>query len=161
MYNQEIKVGIADMKMARQEGVLITHALGSCIGIVFWDKQIKLGAMVHIMLPEATAGATNKFKFGDTGVEETLKKLAVFGGQPSRYMCKIAGGAQMFPTGGNAGSLGNIGQRNIESVKAALLKAHIPIVREDVGKNFARTMSMDVATGEVKIRMAGGKEYPL
>ena len=28
---KKISVGIADMKMTRQEGVLITYALGSCI----------------------------------------------------------------------------------------------------------------------------------
>ena len=32
---KKITVGIADMKLARQEGELITYALGSCIGIAF------------------------------------------------------------------------------------------------------------------------------
>lgn len=49
---KQIIVGIADMKMARQEGVLITYALGSCIGIALYDPMIKLGTLVHIMLPE-------------------------------------------------------------------------------------------------------------
>ena len=49
---KKISVGIADMKIARQEGELITYALGSCIGISFYDPMIKLGALLHIMLPE-------------------------------------------------------------------------------------------------------------
>ena len=51
---KKISVGIADMKLTRQEGVLITYALGSCIGITFYDPMIKLGALLHIMLPEKT-----------------------------------------------------------------------------------------------------------
>ena len=54
--SKEIKIGIADMKIARREGVLITHALGSCIGITLYDPVIKLGALIHIMLPQATGG---------------------------------------------------------------------------------------------------------
>lgn len=49
---KKISVGIADMKIARQEGELITYALGSCIGVAFYDPMIKLGALLHIMLPE-------------------------------------------------------------------------------------------------------------
>ena len=52
MAGKQISVGIADMKITRQEGILITYALGSCIGISFYDPMIKLGALLHIMLPE-------------------------------------------------------------------------------------------------------------
>ena len=31
--SKQLSVGIADMKILRQEGTLITYALGSCIGI--------------------------------------------------------------------------------------------------------------------------------
>ena len=56
---KKISVGIADMKIARQEGELITYALGSCIGIAFYDPMIKLGALLHIMLPEKNQSDTN------------------------------------------------------------------------------------------------------
>ena len=53
MNNKQYVVGIADMKMCRAPGVLVTYALGSCIGICLYDNVIKLAAMVHIMLPVA------------------------------------------------------------------------------------------------------------
>ena len=49
--DSKITVGIADMKMAKERGMLITYALGSCIGICLYDQKIKLAALVHIMLP--------------------------------------------------------------------------------------------------------------
>ena len=48
---KELKVGIGDMKLNRGEGRIITYALGSCIGITFYDPAIRLGALLHIMLP--------------------------------------------------------------------------------------------------------------
>ena len=68
-----MKVGIADMKITRQEGTLITYALGSCIGISFYDPGIKLAALLHIMLPESKNPAEPQvYKFADTGIRETL-----------------------------------------------------------------------------------------
>lgn len=160
MADKQIKIGIGDMKLARQEGTLITYALGSCIGITLYDPNIKLGALIHIMLPNAGGNTGNVFKFADTGIRETLRKLAAFGGVKSRYICKIAGGAQMFEmTGG--GSIGNIGQRNIDSVKQTLRAEGIRIKNQDVGKNYARTMLLDVSTGKVSIRTIGKPEITL
>ena len=51
MMANKVTIGIADMKMAKGEGMLVTYALGSCIGICLYDPAIKLGALVHIMLP--------------------------------------------------------------------------------------------------------------
>lgn len=162
MNNKEIKVGIADMKVARREGILITHALGSCIGITLYDPMIKLGALIHIMLPQATgAKSASVFRFADTGIRETLRKLSAFGGTKDRYICKIAGGAQMFAVSGGVGSIGNIGQRNIESVRNVLKQEGIRIKNQDVGGNFARTMLIDVSTGAVKLRTIGKPEVTL
>ena len=72
------------MKIARQEGELITYALGSCIGIAFYDPMIKLGGLLHIMLPEKSATDSNVLKYADSGIRETLRKLYAFGATKSR-----------------------------------------------------------------------------
>ena len=154
--NKDIKVGIGDMKIARREGTLITYALGSCVGITFYDPMIKLGALVHILLPEAGDNAAgNIFKFADTGIKETLRKLEVFGGVKSRYQCKIAGGAKMFEM---SAGIGNIGERNGKRVEKVLAEEHIRVMAKDVGANYARTMLLDVTTGTVKVRTSGRNE---
>ena len=154
--NKHIKVGIGDMKIARREGTLITYALGSCVGITFYDPMIKLGALVHILLPEAGDNAAgNIFKFADTGIKETLRKLEVFGGVKSRYQCKIAGGAKMFEM---SAGIGNIGERNVKMVEKVLAEEHIRVMAKDVGANYARTMLLDVTTGTVKVRTSGRNE---
>lgn len=61
MIEQKLTVGIADMKMLQGEGTLITYALGSCIGLCFHDPKLRLGALLHIMLPlNMEAGRTDR-----------------------------------------------------------------------------------------------------
>lgn len=154
----EVKIGIGDMKVLRQEGTLITYALGSCIGITLYDPVIKLGGLLHIMLPTAGNQTGTPFKFADSGIREMLRKMAAYGGVKRRYVCKIAGGAQMFQM---TGPIGNIGERNIASVRQVFQEEQIRIQGEDVGKNYARTMLIDVGTGTVKVRSMGRKELIL
>ena len=155
--DSKITVGIADMKMAKERGMLITYALGSCIGICLYDQKIKLAALVHIMLPlNMETGRKNPLKYADTGIRETLRMMEAKGASRSRITAKIAGGAKMFDV--NGGSMGNIGQRNIESVHMNLKKEGIQLLREDVGGSVARTLVLDPATGLGCVRSYGRKE---
>ena len=154
----KITIGIADMKMANGEGMLVTYALGSCIGICLHDPSLKLGALVHIMLPlNMETGRKNPMKYADTGIRETLKQMEAKGASRSRITAKIAGGAMMFKDGGS-GSLGNIGQRNIDSVKLNLKKEGIRLLKEDVGGTVARTLLFDVNSGLGCVRSYGRPE---
>ncbi len=156
--DNKLIVGIADMKMARQDGMLITYALGSCIGICLYDPLIQLAALVHIMLPlNMEAGRKTPLKYADTGICETLRQMELHGGAKSRIVAKIAGGARMFDVAG-AGNLGNIGQRNIESTHMILRREGIRLLREDVGGTVARTLLFDAATGQACVRSYGKPE---
>ena len=156
MANGKITIGIADMKMAKGQGMLVTYALGSCIGICLYDPAIKLGALVHIMLPvNMETNRTNTMKYADTGIRETLKQMESMGARRGRITAKIAGGAKMFETGA---SLGNIGQRNIESVRMNLKKEGVRLLSEDVGGSVARTLLFDVESGLGCVRSYGRPE---
>ena len=158
MADQKLTVGIADMKVLQGEGILVTYALGSCIGLCFHDPRLRLGALLHIMLPlNMEAGRTHTLKYADTGIKETLKAMEAKGASRSRMTVKIAGGAKMFEIAGGSG-LGNIGQRNIESVHAILKRENIRLLAEDVGGKVARTLLFDVGSGQGCIRSYGQKD---
>ena len=145
------------MKIAQGSGILITYALGSCIGLCFHDPRLKLGALLHIMLPlNMETGRKNPMKYADTGIRETLRQLEAKGASKSRMTVKIAGGAKMFEV--NGGNLGNIGQRNIESVHLILRKEVIRLMAEDVGGTVARTLLFDVVSGQGCIRSYGRQD---
>ena len=158
MSDSKLTVGIADMKMAQGEGVLVTYALGSCIGLCFHDPRLRLGALLHIMLPiNMEAGRTHPLKYADTGIRETLKQMEARGAMRSRMTVKIAGGAKMFEIVGGSG-LGNIGQRNIESVNTILKRENIRLLGQEVGGKVARTLFFDISSGQACVRSYGQKD---
>ena len=155
--NAKITVGIADMKLAQGSGILITYALGSCIGLCFHDPRLRLGALLHVMLPlNMEAGRKNPLKYADTGIRETLRQMEAKGASRSRITVKIAGGAKMFEVKG--GNLGNIGQRNIESVHTVLKQEGIRLLAENVGGSVARTLLFDVVSGQGCIKSYGHQD---
>lgn len=157
MSDNKYIVGIADMKLAKDGEQLITYALGSCIGICLYEPQIKLAALIHIMLPlNMETGRKNAFKYADSGIKETLRQMEMKGAHRAAIVAKIAGGAKMFEV--TSGNLGNIGQRNSESVRQVLRREKIRLLWEDVGGTVARTMEFYSDTGTGTIRSYGHPE---
>ncbi|MBE6845776.1 MAG: chemotaxis protein CheD [Ruminococcus sp.] len=147
-----INIGISDLNIAKPPNILATYALGSCIGICLHDKVRNIGGLVHIMLPdshESTKASDNPRRYADTGIAELVQLLQRNGAVKSCLTAKIAGGAQMFQT--NLETF-NIGSRNTVAVKKVLAKYGIPIIAEDTGSNYGRTVFFDVATGVMQVK---------
>ncbi len=148
-----IVVGISDLNICKGSDILVTYALGSCVGICIVDPVTKVGGLSHIMLPSSTLnpqGVVNPMRFADTAVPMLVRKLEAAGALRIRMKAKIAGGAQMFSAIGN-GSLANIGDRNVEAVKRVLAQERIPIIAEDTGKNYGRTVHFSPSDGIMHI----------
>ncbi len=155
-----IKVGMADLKTCVSPNGVTTLGLGSCVGIAIRDPVTKIGGLAHIMLPDSTAitnGQHNVAKFADTGIVELVKQMEKIGAKRSRMVAKIAGGATMFAFQGK-GSVGQVGNRNVESVKKKLAELKIPILAQDTGKNYGRTVIFYPETGDFHIRAVGKSE---
>lgn len=148
-----IKVGISDYSTSKAPDTIITYGLGSCVGITLYDPVLKLGGLLHIMLPCSTQARNvdNLAKFADTGIPLMLGELIAKGALKKRLIAKIAGGAQMFAFGSSSDIM-NVGTRNIESVKSVLRDLALTIRAEDTGGTFGRTIELDLETGKLKIR---------
>lgn len=149
-----VKVGIADMNIAKAPDKIRTSGLGSCVGVVLYEERATTVGMVHIMLPDSSLGRAdniNLAKFADTGITAMIDQLKLEGIPPYKLKAKIAGGAQMFHFTSNKDTM-RIGPRNIEAVKEYLHKHSIPIVAEDTGGNSGRTIEFDPSTKLLNIR---------
>jgi len=153
-----IKVGMADLKTCLPPNGITTLGLGSCVGVAIRDKNNKVGGLAHVMLPDSSviANQTNIAKFADTGVVELVRQMEKLGGNRRNMVAKIAGGATMFATSGRASM--NVGERNIEAVKNKLKELGIPILAEDTGANYGRTVIFYPETGEYVIKAVGKTE---
>lgn len=156
-----IKVGMADLKTCVSPNGVTTLGLGSCVGIAIRDTATKIGGLAHVMLPDSTAirnGYLNIAKFADTGIVELVKQMEKLGAKRSRMVAKIAGGATMFAFQGDSSTMGQVGQRNVEATKAKLKELNIPILAEDTGANYGRTVIFYPETGAFHIRSVGKPE---
>jgi chemotaxis protein CheD len=153
-----IKVGMADLKTCLPPNGITTLGLGSCVGIALRDKNNKVGGLAHIMLPDSTviANQTNVAKFADTGIIELLKQMEKLGAVRRNMVAKIAGGATMFAMSSRTNL--NVGERNVEAVKAKLKELGIPILAEDTGLNYGRTVIFYPETGDYVIKAVGKPE---
>ncbi len=149
-----IIVGISDFKVVKNGEILITYALGSCIGICLFDKLTKVAGLAHIMLGyskdyKISTGSENRF--ADLAINNMIREIEAKGGKTSRLTAKIAGGAQMFKTFANT-EVSNVGKKNILAVKTILAQKNIVILAEDLGLDYGRTQIFDTNTGVMKIK---------
>lgn len=151
-----IKVGMADLKIAKAPDSLTTLGLGSCIGLTLYDPVTKIGGLVHYMLPDSTKlkNNSNIAKFGDTGIRELYRLMIQEGAVARRMVAKIAGGAKMFEVSGLS-EIGNVGARNAQQAKMILDELKIPLVAEDTGANYGRTVELLCETGDFLIKAVG------
>ena len=152
-----IKVGMADLKTCKAPDAVTTLGLGSCVGIALRDPVLKIGGLVHIMLPDSKAMHSNNSvieKFADTGIVELVRQLEKMGANKSRLVAKIAGGATMFQVQSRSDIM-KIGDRNVSSTIKTLESLNIKLLAQDTGANYGRTVTFYPETGEFHIRAVG------
>lgn len=154
-----IKVGMADLKVCTVPDSLTTLGLGSCVGVALYDKVTRITGLAHIMLPSSKeiSNNSNIAKFADTGIEETVRLMEVKGASRMHMVAKIAGGAQMFAISlkNDNNNMLNVGERNVHAVKKKLNELNIPIIAEDTGLNYGRTVVINSETGVYTIKAVG------
>ncbi|HBL83866.1 MAG TPA: chemotaxis protein CheD [Clostridiales bacterium] len=144
-----ITVGISDMKIASGDDILITYALGSCVGTCLYDKTAKVIGLSHVLLSNSDlcSNDSNVYKYANTAIKELVRAMRVKGAAVHRMTAKIAGGAQMFTN-----NTLKVGERNIIAVVDELNILGIRIVASDVGENYGRTMECYANDGRVMIK---------
>lgn len=157
--SEVIKVGMADLKVCHSPAAVTTLGLGSCVGISMRDPISGVGGMAHIMLPDSTAFRTVEkiAKFADTGIDELVRQLVANGAARQRLEAKIAGGATMFSYNTNSATM-RVGEKNVEATVKKLKELNIPILAQDTGETFGRTIIYYPETGDLRIRSVGREE---
>ncbi len=154
-----IKVGIAALDICKSPDCITTLGLGSCVGVVLYDELNKTAGLLHVMLPDSTRirDNTNRAKFADTGVALLIEQLQAKGVNKRLLKAKIAGGAKMFEFTRSNDKM-TIGEQNVAAVVSELRKRGIPIVAQDVGLDYGRTILFNPDTCTLRITSAGKPE---
>lgn len=153
----EIIVGIADMKLSNNpDDVLVTYALGSCVAVAIYDPLVKVGGLLHYMLPDSSLDMDKAREapgmFADTGVRLLFKSCYSLGAEKKRIITKVAGGASILDNS----NYFRIGEKNIMALRKIFWKNDVFIDREDTGKNYNRTVRLDIANGNMYVKSSDG-----
>lgn len=156
-----VVVDIADFAVSGDTAAaLITYSLGSCLGVSVWDPVVRVGGLLHYMLPESSLSPekakSNPAMFCDTGIPRLFRAVYELGGVKSRLVVKVAGGSQLLDDNGTF----NIGKRNYLALRKIFWKNGVMISGEDVGGSISRTVKLHVATGQVTVKTRN-REVPL
>lgn len=154
-------VGISDMYVSSDpEDTLVTYSLGSCVGLTLYDPTVHVGGMIHCMLPlskiDLAKAGSMPCMFVDTGVPLLLQTVFERGATRKNLIAKVAGASSLL----DEKKLFNIGERNYTILRKILWRNNILINSEDVGGQVARSVFLEIATGETRLKIAG-EERPL
>lgn len=150
-------VGVGDMKVASgSDHVVVTHGLGSCLGISIFDPVAHVGGILHVMLPTSSV-SPEKAKatpcmFVDTGTPLFFKEAYAAGAVKNRLVVKVAGGAALAS---DKEDFFAIGKRNFVALRKIFWVNGIMIAHEDVGGHICRTMYLDTGTGRTWLQSSG------
>ena len=150
----DVRVKVADYAVRRGDDIIATIGLGSCVAIALYDQDTRTGGLAHILLPSMAMSreTSNPAKFPETIVPIMLAEMRALGAKsPARIVAKIAGGASMFGQLVNGTGI-NVGERNIVATREALAAAGIPIMAEDTGLDYGRSVYFHLADGRLEVR---------
>jgi chemotaxis protein CheD len=144
-----VVVGIGTCALAKSPVKIKTFGLGSCVGITLYDRREKIGGLIHAMLPSINTARIkdNPLKYTDSGIKYLAAEIVKKGSSRKKLEAKLVGGAHMFENRNM-----DIGERNIKWARNTLERLEIPIIAEDTGKNYGRTVTFDTSTGDLFIR---------
>lgn len=117
---------------------VVKTVLGSCIATCLYEKQLKVGAMNHFMLPSVRdVDDYNNTRYGIFAMEVIINEIIKLGGKRKNMQAKIFGGGHVLDNMSSNSTI-NVSEKNIKFAKVFLQNEGIPIVKEDVGGLFPR-----------------------
>ncbi|HEV2146136.1 MAG TPA: chemotaxis protein CheD [Longimicrobiaceae bacterium] len=158
----QIFVKVAHHAVARADATLVTLGLGSCVAILLHDAAARVGGMAHILLPEQQLArdTSNPSKFATTAIPLLAAEVAALAGRSARLEARLVGGASMFPSLMTPGML-NMGERNLIASRQVLRELGIPVLAEEVGADYGRSVRFHVGDGRVVVSSVGRADVTL
>ncbi len=155
----KIIIGVADMKVSNDtKSTLITYSLGSCLAVCIYDPTVKVGGMLHAMLPDSSLdpakAKANPYMFVDTGIPLLFKEAYRYGATKAKLEVVLVGASQILDSGG----VFDIGKRNYLAARKLLWRNNVMVKAEEVGGTSHRTVWIELGNGDMTVRVAGRKE---
>ncbi|MBA3444591.1 MAG: chemotaxis protein CheD [Gemmatimonadales bacterium] len=152
MSGWELLVRVADLRSGLEHDTLVTVGLGSCVAIMLYEPEARIGGMAHILLPSPVLSRvdSNPAKFPQSAIPRLIELMVAEGARPQRITARLAGGASMFAALAPPGTI-QMGERNLVAARQVLNTHGVPLVGEAVGGDYGRTVRLRVCDGRVEV----------
>ncbi len=140
--------------VTRSEEMIVT-VLGSCISACIRCRATAIGGMNHFMLPQSRADGDGTWagttvnaaaRYGNYAMEHMINDLLKNGASRKYLEVKIVGGGRVLK------QMSDVGQQNIEFVRAYLQAEGLTVSAEDVGDIYPRKVYYDPRSGKVSVK---------
>jgi len=155
IYQRTEHIAAGWLKADKNTSSIYQAYLGTCLGVALYDNTLKIGGMIHILLPEplGTMGADFPEKYASTGIPMLIDQLMNLGSSYKNIKAIIAGGALVGPISQQDIGL-DIGGRSADIARTILRNKNIDIIKSETGGFFTCTLELNMATGETNINPA-------
>ncbi len=152
-----VTIGVGELAVDDRPGAtLVTHALGSCIGLTIYDPVAQVSGMLHFMLPDARGreekASDQPAMYGTTGIPLLFRSAYELGAVKERLIICAAGGAEVV----QGLDQFRVGAKNRTILRKLLWKNSLVLDAEDTGENCSRTMTLQGQDGTVSVRRPDG-----
>lgn len=145
-------IGIGEYDISsKQEDMLKTYALASCVGVTMYHRKTLASGMVHIALPNHninTGEISKPCYYATLGIPYLLQVMEKeFNCNRNELVIELYGGADSICSH----DCFLIGKRNLAAISEILSQNGLKFTYKDVGGTMSRTIEMKVATGIVTV----------
>ena len=117
--------------------------LGSCLGVVLYDRMTGRFGLAHVLLPEGSDELSQPTRFASSAPAWLAKQMKVK--DPRKVRAVLAGGGRMFE-----GRL-DVGHNNEMRVRQELRHLGIRVLKKALGGTIGRKITVDAAEGVVTV----------
>lgn len=157
---KEIITRPGEVVVATEDSVIVCYALGSSLGICLYDSLNHIGGFVNSLLPKSNDNKLD-MKYVDNAIIALYQHMLKQGSKCENILAKLIGGAQLFVLQNQDQEENNVGKANIKSAYQTLMNLNIPILSEDVGDTYGRTVYFHVVDGSVDIETSNKSIYQI
>lgn len=132
-YNAHTVIGGEFAVGGDTEKIAFKTLLGSCVAIMFYDRNKKIKGMNHFLLPD-TNSSLEDMKYGLYSVEAMLNEMYKAGCSKKDMVAKISGGVDIM----KLNSAQSIGSRNVDFARKFCTSEGFKILSEHVRGEHGR-----------------------
>lgn len=158
---RQILIRPDELAVSEEEAVLISLALGSSLAVCMYDQNRHFGGMVHTLLPRNRSGIAreaDKLRYVNSSVQALCDAMLAHGARVPDLRAKLAGGARIFSFSETERQK-EVGRENILCARETLQELGIPLVSEDTGENYGRSVYFHTGDGRLAIETVNRLRY--